>query len=244
MPLLSRYSQADYSQEQYDIDKRIVKHSLFISGSLVVLLWLIKLFESEYGLDFSKWGIFPLVLKGLRGIIFSPLIHTSFEHLAANTIPLFVLTFSLFFFYRKSAYAIFVLIYLLSGCFVWLFGREALHIGASGIIYGLAAFLFLKGILSYNVRLLTISLIVALIYGYMFWGIFPVKPEISWESHLWGGISGFGLALLYHKSITPEPTAGEDNDENEDNDSENIEEEDTEPPPAKETNENSGTALL
>lgn len=244
MPLLSRYNPANNSQEQYELDKRIVRHSLFISGLLVVILWLIKLFEGEYNLDFSPWGIHPHEVKGLRGILFSPLIHASFEHLAANTLPLFILTFSLFFFYRKSSYPIFVFIYLLSGCFVWLFGREALHIGASGIIYGLAAFLFLSGILSRNVRLLTISLIVAMVYGYMFWGIFPVKPEISWESHLWGGVSGFGLALLYHKLITPEPAAGEDEDENEDNDSENIDEEDTEPPPAKETNENSGIALL
>lgn len=199
MPILSRYSPTDYSQEQYDLDKRIVRHSIFVSGVLIVLLWLLRIFETEYGLDLSSWGVHPLQMKGLRGIIFSPLIHASFEHLAANTLPLFILTFSLFFFYRKSAYVIFSFIYLLSGFFVWIFGRETFHIGASGIIYGLAAFLFLSGILSHNVRLLTISLIVALIYGYMFWGIFPIKPEISWESHLWGGISGFGLALLFHK---------------------------------------------
>ena len=87
----------------------------------------------------------------------------------------------------------------MSGLFVWLAGREALHIGASGIIYGLAAFLFMSGIISFNIRLLTISMIVALLYGGLFWGIFPIKPEISWESHLWGGISGLGLALLYYK---------------------------------------------
>ena len=76
-----------------------------------------------------------------------------------------------------------------------------MHIGASGLIYGLAAFLFTSGIISLNVRLLTISLIVALVYGGMFWGIFPFKPEISWESHLWGGISGLGLAFFYRNSV-------------------------------------------
>jgi len=215
MPLLSRYNPANYSEEQYDTDKRIVRHALFVSGLFVVVLWLVKLFETEYGLDFSNWGILPLESKGLRGIIFSPLIHSNFEHLAANTLPLFILTFSLFFFYRKSSYTIFILIYLLSGFFVWLDGREALHIGASGIIYGLAAFLFLSGILSYNVRLLTISLIVALVYGYMFWGIFPLKPEISWESHLWGGVSGFGLALLFRKSVPADLIDEEDGEDEE-----------------------------
>ena len=201
MPLLSRYQPGSYSEEQYNIDKRIVRHSLFVSGYLVVILWLIKLFELEFNLDFSTWGILPRDITGLRGIILSPLIHADFKHLIANTIPFFILTFSLFFFYRKSSYIIFILIYLFTGVFVWLGGREAMHIGASGLIYGLAAFLFMSGIIGYNIRLLTISMIVALIYGGLFWGIFPIKPEISWESHLWGGISGFGLAFFFRKPV-------------------------------------------
>ena len=200
MALLSRYYPANYTEEQFLLEKRIVRHALFISLSFIVILWLVKVFEVEFKSDFAEWGIFPLSAKGLRGIIFAPLIHANFEHLIANTFPLFILMFSLFFFYRKSAYVICLLIYILSGFFVWLVGRESLHIVASGMIYGLAAFLFMSGIISHNIRLLTISMIVALLYGGLFWGIFPVKPEISWESHLWGGISGLGLALLYRKS--------------------------------------------
>lgn len=213
MKLLSRYNPENYPEDQYLIEKRVVKHAFFISISLIVLLWMIKLFEIEFNLDFSAWGILPLKAKGLRGIIFSPLIHGSIGHLAANTLPLFILTFSLFFFYRKSPYTIFFLIYILSGSFVWLFGREALHIGSSGIIYGLAAYLFFSGILSRNVSQLTISLIVALIYGYLIWGIFPVKPEISWESHLWGGVSGFGLALFTRGQIPVQEDNPEDDQE-------------------------------
>jgi len=217
MPLLSRYYPSGYSEEQYNLEKRIVRHSVFVTVSLAVILWLIKIFEFEFNLDISNLGIFPLTLKGLRGIIFSPLIHANFEHLMANTLPLLILTFSLFFFYRKYSYTIFILIYLTSGLFVWLFGREALHIGVSGVIYGLAAFLFMSGIISHNIRLLTISLIVALFYGGMFWGIFPIKPEISWESHLWGGVSGFGWALFYRKSApTDQSLQEEENDEAED----------------------------
>jgi membrane associated rhomboid family serine protease len=223
MRLLSRYYPGRYTDEQYAIEKRIVKHSLFVSGSFVTLLWLIKLFEIEFKLDFSTWGVLPHEIIGLRGILFSPLIHSNFEHLFANTFPLFILTFSLFFFYRKSSYAIFILIYLFSGCFVWLGGREALHIGASGIIYGLAGFLFLSGIISFNIRLLTISLIVSFLYGGMLWGIFPVKPEISWESHLWGGISGLVLAFLYRKSA---PAGREEEEDGDDEDIEDINYED------------------
>lgn len=224
MTLLSRYRPGNYSEEQYNFEKRIVSHSLFVSVSFVVVLWLIKLFEFEFQLDFSSWGIHPLAIKGLRGIIFSPFIHANFEHLIANTLPLFVLTFTLFFFYRKSSYTIFFLIYLLSGFFVWLGGREALHIGVSGVIYGLAAFLFLSGIISFNIRLLTISMVVSLVYGGMFWGIFPVKPEISWESHLWGGISGLGLAWFYRKSV---PAARAEDEVGEDDDNDGVNYKDT-----------------
>ena len=215
MTLLSRYYSGGYSEEQYNLEKRIIRYSLFISGLFVVVLWLVKLFEIEFNLDFSNWGVLPLSVKGLRGILFSPLIHANLDHLIANTLPIFILTFSLFFFYRKSSYTIFVLIYLLSGLFVWLGGREALHIGASGVIYGLAAFLFLSGIISFNVRLLTISLVVSLVYGGMFWGIFPTKPEISWESHLWGGISGFALAFFFRKSIPYDHIETEDDEKDE-----------------------------
>lgn len=227
MHFLSRYNQGQYSEDQYLTEKRIIRHALFVSISLIVLLWVIKLFEIEYNLDLSKWGIYPLKFEGLRGIVFSPLIHASIEHLAANSLPLFILTFSLFFFYRKSPYTIFLLIYLFSGSFVWLFGREAFHIGSSGIIYGLAAYLFLSGILSRNVSQLTISLIVALVYGYLLWGIFPIKPEISWESHLWGGVSGFGLALL---SQFGNPPDSDNQEEDYDQDIEGSENNDEEEP--------------
>ena len=229
MTLLSRYHPGKYSEEQYQLEKRIVRHALFVSVSFLVILWLIKIFELEFNFNFSSWGVFPLSANGLRGILFSPLIHANLEHLTANTLPLFILTFSLFFFYRKSAYVIFILIYILSGIFVWLAGRDAFHIGASGIIYGLAAFLFVSGIISFNIRLLTISLIVALLYGGLFWGIFPVKPEISWESHLWGSLSGVVLAVLFRKSA-PSAWIAEEEEETENFDAEDeIEPENDQP---------------
>jgi membrane associated rhomboid family serine protease len=213
MSLLSRYYPGSNPEEQYNFEKRIGFHALFISLAFVTGLWMIKLVEFEYALDFAGWGIRPRNTEGLIGILFSPLIHGSFGHLAANTFPMLLLTFSLFFFYRKSSYLIFVLIYLFSGFFVWLGGRDAVHIGASGLIYGLAAFLFLSGVLSHNTRLLTISLIVAFFYGGLFWGIFPVKPEVSWESHLWGAISGLGLAFIYR---SPPPVVVEDEEDSTD----------------------------
>lgn len=215
MQLFSRYPPGNYSDEQFNLDKRVGGFALFISVTAVALLWLIKLIEFEYSLDFSSWGIMPRSIKNLHGILFSPLIHANFDHLAANSFPLPVLLFSLFFFYRKPAGSIFVLIYLFSGLLVWLGGRQTLHIGASGVIYGLAAFLFLSGVIGRDIRLLTISLVVAFLYGGLLWGIFPVKPEISWESHLWGGISGFALAILFRNSGPSVPIPFEEEEEDE-----------------------------
>jgi membrane associated rhomboid family serine protease len=219
MRVFSQYHPDKYSDEHYSFEKRIGWHAFFVSSVMVVVLWLIKLVEFEFGIDLSGLGILPGDPYHLKGVLFSPLIHAGFGHLAANSPALFILTFSLFFFYRNSAYTIFLLIYVLSGLLVWLGGREALHIGASGIIYGLAAFLFLSGVLSRNTRLLTISLIVAFLYGGLFWGIFPLKPEISWESHLWGGVSGFLLAWLF-RSSAPLKQVDEADEEDEADDAE------------------------
>ena len=190
-----------YSQEHVDmkVEKKIFRYSLIFPSFFVVIFWLVEIFESVFQFDFSRFGIFPLHQKGLPGILLSPFIHDDFKHLSANTAPFFILSFALFYFYRKLAYRIFVLLLLLSGVCVWLGGREAWHIGASGLVYGMASFLFFSGIFRSDTRLLTIGLIVAFLYGSMFWGIFPILPEISWESHLWGAVSGLILSYFYRK---------------------------------------------
>jgi membrane associated rhomboid family serine protease len=203
MVIFQRYYPEKFTEEQVMVEKKILRHSLFFSVFLVVIIWLFFLVEQVYQFDFSHLGIYPSKLKGTIGILLSPLIHGSYGHIAANTVPLFLLTFTLFFFYRKPAYKILLLIYILSGICVWIGGRQAWHIGASGLIYGLAAFLILSGIIRNDIRLLTISLIIILIYGGLFWGIFPIKPEISWESHLWGSISGVVLAIIYRNEGPP-----------------------------------------
>ena len=207
----------NYTEEQRQLDKRIFRHSLFFPTFLVVILWLIRLFEVEFHLDLVQGGIYPLHVRGLLGIITAPLVHGSFSHLMANTVPLFILTLALLFFYRELAYRIFFLIWILSGTLVWLGAREAWHIGASGVIYGLAAFLFMSGVVRNNVRLLTISIIIVFLYGGLFWGIFPIKPEISWEGHLWGGISGIILAVIYRKKGPPAEKPHWDEEDEEDN---------------------------
>jgi len=201
-----------------ETDKKIFKYSLLIPLAIVIVFWLVKLIENVYQLDFTTYGILPLQSEGLPGIILSPFIHGSYSHLMSNTVPFLILSFALLYFYRNLAYRIFFLIYILSGVCVWLGGRDSWHIGASGIVYGLASFLFFSGVFRKDANLLTIGIIVVFLYGSMFWGIFPIKPEISWESHLWGAMSGLLLAFYYRQQGPVRPVSSWENEPEHDED--------------------------
>ncbi|MCD4789612.1 MAG: rhomboid family intramembrane serine protease [Bacteroidales bacterium] len=183
-------------------EKKNILQSLFPPLLFVILLWVIKAGEIVTHIEFGFLGIYPLKSTGLIGIITSPLIHSGFKHLFANSIPLLVLGGCLFYFYKEIAVKIFILIYLITGLCVWFGAREAYHIGASGVVYGLASFLFLSGIIRRDGRLLAITMLVTFLYGSLVWGVFPdFYPEknISFESHFWGLIVGVILALYFRK---------------------------------------------
>lgn len=223
MPLFN-YTPRKNNPVDPETEKKIFKYSFLIPLSIVIIFWLVKLVENLYQLNFTTLGILPLQPEGLQGILLSPFIHSSYDHLLSNSIPFLILTFALLYFYRNLAYRIFMLIYILSGICVWLGGRDAWHIGASGIVYGLASFLFFSGVFRRDANLLTIGIIVVFLYGSMFWGIFPIKPEISWESHLWGAVSGLLLAFYYRHQGPARPVPSWEN-EPEEEDEETQEEE-------------------
>lgn len=171
----------------------------------VLAIWIVFWMEIRFGWDFTRFGVYPRTLEGLRGVFFSPFIHSGIKHLFHNTVPLFVLSLSLFYFYRKLSWKILFLGLLLSGTLTWLIGRPAFHIGASGMIYVLAGFLFFKGVFSKYYRLVALSLIVVFLYGGLLWYITPIDPKISWEGHLAGLITGFIFSLIYRKNIARAP---------------------------------------
>ncbi|HZH73987.1 MAG TPA: rhomboid family intramembrane serine protease [Mariniphaga sp.] len=180
-----------------DLEKRIFFHSLVFPAIFTIAFWLVELAKYILGIELVQLGIYPLHVKGLPGILFAPFIHSGFNHLMSNSIPFFILFFALIYFYRRISYRIYFMLYFLSGLTVWLSGREAWHIGASGVVYALAAFHFVSGIIRNDVRLLTLSVVVVFLYGSFIWGILPIDPSISWEGHLWGAVSGIVLALYY-----------------------------------------------
>lgn len=180
--------------------------SMMIPGIFVFLMWLVKLVEVLFGFDFSDLGIYPMTAGGLPGILLSPLIHADFNHLFNNSIPLFFLSVALFYFYSEVATKIFILNYLITGSLVWLAGRDAWHIGASGLVYGLASFLFFSGIIRRYFRLIALSLLVVFLYGEMVWGIFPgIYKNVSWESHMLGFFSGIVLAIWFRNEGPQQP---------------------------------------
>ncbi len=183
-------------------EKKELISSLVFPFLFILFLWLVKIVEVAFDISFVQAGLFPLSYKGLIGIVTAPLIHADFSHLIANTTSLFVLGFLLFSFYRKIAFRVLFLIWIFTGVWVWFLGRESYHIGASGLVYGIASFLFVSGIIRRNPRLMVVTLVIAFLYGSMVWGVFPEffpdKP-ISWESHLMGMVAGLILAIFYRK---------------------------------------------
>jgi membrane associated rhomboid family serine protease len=181
-----------------------LRTSIVVPLKFIAILWIIQLFQWISPFDLGYLGIYPRTVSGLKGILLSPLLHSGFDHLVSNTPPLLVLWAMVLFFYPRIATPVFILIYLLTGLSVWLFARPVYHIGASGVIYGLVAFVFWSGIFRRNIRAIALALVVAFYYGSMFMGILPIKPGVSWESHLMGGIAGILVAFLYKNNTEGE----------------------------------------
>ncbi len=163
----------------------------------VAAIWLVHFYQMFSGFDPGEYGIMSRRLWGLRGILTGPLVHGSWGHLISNTLPLFVLSAISIYFYRKVAMRAFWMIYILTGTAVWFFARPVSHIGASGVIYGLVAFIFWNGIFRRSIRSIILAALVMLLYSGMFMGILPDQEGISWESHLLGSLVGIFTSFWF-----------------------------------------------
>ncbi len=175
-----------------------------IALSFVALIWLIQL--ANWGLDVGpeQFGIRPRKLAGLVGILFAPLLHGSFEHLIANSVPVVVLGTVMLTLYPQAAPKVLPAIYLGPGVAVWLFARGGTHIGASGLVYGLMSYILVAGLIRRDRRAIAASLLVCFMYGALVWGVLPIQQRVSWETHLAAAVIGVVLAIALRR-LDPQP---------------------------------------
>jgi len=191
-----RYTHSAHSRALFALAVRL-------SIGLVVVLWLIHLMNWGMDLDPLPFGVRPREWLGLVGIVTAPLVHGDFAHLVANSAPLLVLGAVTLFLYPHSTLRVLPAIYLGPGVAVWLLGRDSVHIGASGLVYGLVSYVFVAGLLRRDRRAVAASLLVALMYGTLAWGVLPIQPRMSWETHLAATVIGVLLALALRKLDIP-----------------------------------------
>lgn len=179
-----------------DKEEGIFRKLLFPIG-IVVIMWIVKIIEVAQNYKYTRWGIFPRELDGAIGIITAPFIHSDWQHLMSNSLPMLMLMSIMMVFYRRVAIPSYIIITIFTGFTVWLFARESYHVGASGVVYGLVAFLAWTGIFRRNLKSIILSLVILVMYSGYFHGIVPNKEGVSWESHLFGGLVGIFTAFLF-----------------------------------------------
>lgn len=182
-----------------DHDRRRILTALYLPAAAVAVMWIVLGFDMVYHLDLARFGILPRDMVGFRGILFGPFLHGGVEHLAGNSVPLLVLGWFMVYFYPKAAGRVVLVSWVATGLWVWAVGRASHHIGASGMVYALASFVFFSGVIRRRISLMAVSLIVVFLYGSLWWGALPIQPEVSWESHLFGGVVGSLMAWFYRK---------------------------------------------
>jgi membrane associated rhomboid family serine protease len=188
----------------------VIHHGLRSILIFVAILWAVLLLDWLLPIDLSHWGILPRKLSGLLGIPLAPFIHGGVGHLLSNTLPLIVLL-VLMLASRKEAWITVAEIILLGGVLLWLFGRngnaqeQTVHVGASGLIYGMIAYLVIAGFREKHILSLCIALAIGFLYGSTFlWGLLPTQKGVSWEGHLTGAIAGGILAMILPTQLEPE----------------------------------------
>ena len=171
--------------------------ALRLSLVFIGALWIVFIIDQAFGLRLGQFGLRPGSIPGLAGVVTAPLLHANFQHILSNTLPMFVALTATLYLYPNSALRVIPAIWLGSGLLAWFFARPNLHIGASGLIYGLLAYVFISGLLRRDMRSISVSLLVAFLYGSMVWGVLPVRPHMSWEMHLTGAAMGVLMAFVY-----------------------------------------------
>jgi membrane associated rhomboid family serine protease len=172
-----------------------------LSLGFVAVLWLIPVLG--WGLELERFGVRPRQWIGLPGILVAPILHAGFIHLIANSLPLLVLGTTMLVLYPTAAFRVLPAVYLGPGIAVWLFAKEGVHVGASGLVYGLVGYIFVAGLIRRDRRAIAASMLVAFMYGTLIWGILPIRSGVSWETHLAAALIGVLMAIMLRHRDNP-----------------------------------------
>jgi membrane associated rhomboid family serine protease len=171
--------------------------ALRVALVFIGILWTIFIFDQVFRLGLTRFGLHPGSAIGLLGIVTAPLLHANFAHILSNTLPLLIAVTAMLYLYPNAALRVIPAVWLGGGLLAWVIGRTNVHVGASGLIYGLLVYVFISGILRRDMRSISVSLLVGFLYGSMVWGVLPTRPQMSWEMHLGGALVGGVMAFLF-----------------------------------------------
>ena len=191
-----RFTQSKRSKANFTL-------ALRVSLAFLAILWTIFIIDAAFGLRLGRFGLQPQSIPGLIGLITAPLFHASFSHMFSNSLPLFLSLTAVLYLYPNSSLRAIPIIWLGSGAFAWIIGRPSFHFGASGLVYGLLAYILISGIIRRDMRSVAASLLVWFLYGTMVWGVLPIRPNMSWEMHLGGALMGVMAAIIFRKWDRP-----------------------------------------
>lgn len=187
-------------------DAERLKRAAVGAGLFVAVLWCLLAIAQAAGwhATLARLGVYPRQPSGLAGVALAPLIHGSWQHLFANTLPLLVLGTAVLYAFPRAARRAVPAIWLGSGLAVWLFARQSFHIGASGLTAGLMFFLLVGGTLRGDRTSLALVLIAFFLHGSIIWSVLPLREGVSFESHLFGAIVG-GICGVWLRRADPLP---------------------------------------
>ena len=187
-----------------------------IALGFLAVVWSVFLFDQLLRLELIRFGLRPRELIGLIGLITTPLLHFNLPHIVSNSLPLMIGGTLMLYLYPNSSLRALPMMYLGSSALAWVFARESVHIGASGLVYGLLAFVFVSGVLRRDIRSIGAALVIWFMYGSMIWGVLPAAPDMSWELHASGFVLGVWMAILFRDWDRPPMKRYEWEDEDED----------------------------
>lgn len=189
------FRRPDPGQINFSKDRQRFKLALKQAILAAIFIWSIMLFTQLSGFNLIPLGLYPRSFNGLIGVVFAPLIHSGWAHLFNNTLPLIIGLLTALYTYPEASKRALPVIYFGSSALAWVFARPSFHIGASGFIFGILAFVFISGLLRRDMRAIAVSMVIWFMYASMIWGVLPIRAGTSWEMHLSGAIIGVFMAI-------------------------------------------------